>query len=233
MFVKILEVGAVPRQKRQSEQTGRTPAPAMRAPPGQVRSTQKAETHQRVLDFARDHFLAKGYEDTALRDIARSAGVSVGAVLAHYGSKADLFNAVLRGEYENTLVRMQAALGPQDGARARLGRAFGAAYELHFSTLDIVRAAMLASWVRSEEGDKSNREALRPLFTLVIEELNAGAARGEVRADAALPLVAEMMIELYLASFRRAVYGGWPLPRMTAAYAVHLDIIFQGIAQRG
>jgi AcrR family transcriptional regulator len=53
-----------------------------------------AATRTRILDAARRMFAADGFGGAAARDIAAEAGVTVGALFHHFGSKAGLFRAV-------------------------------------------------------------------------------------------------------------------------------------------
>ena len=56
-----------------------------------------AATRERLLDCARGRFLRESYESVGLRDIAGDAGVDVALVRRYFGSKEQLFKAVLRG----------------------------------------------------------------------------------------------------------------------------------------
>lgn len=51
-------------------------------------------TRERVLDVALDLFLGRGYERTALREIAERMGFSKAALYYHFASKADLLLAL-------------------------------------------------------------------------------------------------------------------------------------------
>lgn len=53
-----------------------------------------AATREKILAAARAMFAAQGYANAAARDIAASAGVTVGALFHHFGSKSGLFRAV-------------------------------------------------------------------------------------------------------------------------------------------
>jgi AcrR family transcriptional regulator len=60
------------------------------------RTQEEAEqTRQDLLDAALTIFSQKGYTATHLEDIARAAGVTRGAIYHHFGSKSDLFLALL------------------------------------------------------------------------------------------------------------------------------------------
>jgi AcrR family transcriptional regulator len=66
-----------------------------------------AVTRERILSAARAQFAAEGYAGAAARDIAAEAGVTVGALFHHFGSKAGLFRAVfeqLIGELNDAAV---------------------------------------------------------------------------------------------------------------------------------
>ena len=59
------------------------------------RQAAKVRTRQKVLDAARALFAERGYEPATIRDIAKGAGMSTGAVFANFQDKAELFEAVL------------------------------------------------------------------------------------------------------------------------------------------
>ena len=52
-------------------------------------------TKQRILDAAESLFMEHGFEATSLRSITAAAGVNLAAVNYHFGSKEELFQAVL------------------------------------------------------------------------------------------------------------------------------------------
>ena len=60
------------------------------------RTQEEAEqTRQDLLDAALTVFSQKGYTATRLEDVAQSAGVTRGAIYYHFGSKAELFSALI------------------------------------------------------------------------------------------------------------------------------------------
>ena len=54
-----------------------------------------AATKERILDAAEALFMEHGFEATSLRVITAAAGVNLAAVNYHFGSKEELFQAVL------------------------------------------------------------------------------------------------------------------------------------------
>jgi AcrR family transcriptional regulator/ferredoxin len=63
---------------------------------GRTPGVTAAETRERLLRAAADVFARRGYDGTRVADIAAAAGVSNGAMYAHFTSKADLLVAALR-----------------------------------------------------------------------------------------------------------------------------------------
>jgi AcrR family transcriptional regulator len=70
---------------------------------GRIAGATAAETRKRLLAAAADVFAERGYDGTRVADIAAAAGVSNGALYAHFGSKADLLVAALRAHGQRQL----------------------------------------------------------------------------------------------------------------------------------
>src|SRR5256885_3470589 len=78
---------------------------------GRIAGVTAAETRERLLRAAADVFAERGYEGTRVADIAAAAGVSNGALYAHFGSKAELLVDALRTHGRRLLADLFAA-GP-------------------------------------------------------------------------------------------------------------------------
>lgn len=76
---------------------------------GRIAGVTAAETRERLLRAAADVFAERGYDGTRVADIAAAAGVSNGALYAHFGSKADLLVAALRTHGRHLLGQLFAA----------------------------------------------------------------------------------------------------------------------------
>jgi AcrR family transcriptional regulator len=76
---------------------------------GRIAGVTAAETRERLLRAAADVFAERGYDGTRVADIAAAAGVSNGALYAHFASKADLLVAALRAHGRHQLADMFAA----------------------------------------------------------------------------------------------------------------------------
>ncbi len=70
----------------------RAQRPARRTPATDALSQ---DTKSRILDAAEQLFMEHGFEATSLRQLTAAAGVNLAAVNYHFGSKEELFQAVL------------------------------------------------------------------------------------------------------------------------------------------
>jgi len=76
---------------------------------GRIAGVSPAETRERLLRAAADVFAERGYDGTRVVDIAAAAGVSNGALYAHFASKAELLVAALRAHGRRVLADLLAA----------------------------------------------------------------------------------------------------------------------------
>jgi AcrR family transcriptional regulator len=60
-----------------------------------VADATSADTKTRILDAAEQLFMEHGFEATSLRQLTSAAGVNLAAVNYHFGTKEELFQAVL------------------------------------------------------------------------------------------------------------------------------------------
>lgn len=76
---------------------------------GRVAGVTPADTRERLLRAAADVFAERGFDGTRVADIAAAAGVSNGALYAHFASKAELLLAALRAHGPSVLAKLLAA----------------------------------------------------------------------------------------------------------------------------
>lgn len=72
----------------------------------------------RLLAAAEELFGAQNYRKTTVADICAKAGIATGSFYAHYGSKQDIFAAVVRGINSDLRAAMRIAVD-QNGATQR------------------------------------------------------------------------------------------------------------------
>jgi AcrR family transcriptional regulator len=73
---------------------------------GRIAGVTAAETRERLLRAAADMFAERGYDGTRVADIATAAGLSNGALYAHFASKAELLVGALRAHGRRLLAEL-------------------------------------------------------------------------------------------------------------------------------
>jgi AcrR family transcriptional regulator len=76
---------------------------------GRIAGVTASQTRERLLRAAADVFAERGYDGTRVADIAAAAGVSNGAMYAHFASKAELLVDALRAHGRRLLADLFAA----------------------------------------------------------------------------------------------------------------------------
>jgi AcrR family transcriptional regulator len=76
---------------------------------GRIAGVTATETRERLLRAAAEVFAERGYDGTRVADIATAAGVSNGAMYAHFASKAELLVDALRAHGRRLLAEAFAA----------------------------------------------------------------------------------------------------------------------------
>jgi len=72
-------------------------------PMGRIAGVSAVQTRERLLRAAADVFADRGYDGARVADIAAAAGVSNGAMYAHFASKAELLTGALRAHGQRLL----------------------------------------------------------------------------------------------------------------------------------
>lgn len=121
-----------------------------------TRAKRQAQTRERLVEVARDLFLADGYAGTSLDKVAVAAGFSKGAVYSNFSGKEELCMAVLDTIHEEQIEGVVAAFTADtdlDGridafaawVREKLGKPRWTALEVEFAAV-----ARQSPWVAGE-----------------------------------------------------------------------------------
>lgn len=196
------------------------------------RQAAKVRTRQKVLDAARQLFAERGYEPATIRDIAKGAGMSTGAVFANFQDKAELFEAVLSTDLVKLAETMKAAAAGEGSTRARLLSALGAGYHGSLEQLPLVQAVIARSWFQPVAAEMRTRAAIKPILSVVTDTLQAGVREGELRQDADVRLLGELIYDAFLSNYRRAAYDGWTTEQLAERMGEQADVILAGAISR-
>jgi AcrR family transcriptional regulator len=149
-----------------------------------------------ILLAARELFCEKGYETTAVAEIALKLGVVEGTIYKYFATKRELLLKVLEYWYEEMFGDYARDLAGQSSHRARL-------HLLIWRHLRSVRdfprlCRLMFREVQSEHDYRGTllHDLNRRYTQLLVDVIEAGVAGGEFRADLPAPLL------------RSLVYGG-------------------------
>ena len=73
-------------------------------------NSHEQKTIDRLHGVSMEEFLEKGFQNASLRNIAKAAGVTTGALYGYYDSKEALFDALVRECYEHFMSRYKRSL---------------------------------------------------------------------------------------------------------------------------
>jgi AcrR family transcriptional regulator len=196
------------------------------------RALAKQQTRIKVLAAARRLFSEQGYEGATIRDIAAAAGMSTGAVFANFTDKSDLFRDIFVADVIALTEAMREAASRGRNVEDALLRMFQAGYAFYKNQLPLARAAFTVSWSPDEGPMLRNHAAVLELQELMVEQLNAGVARGELSQEAEVKLRAQMLFDAYTSNFPQAIFQGWSLDALQARARDQIRILLAG-ARRG
>ncbi len=134
----------------------------------------------RIQAAAAETFARLGFHAAGMRDIARAAGVSIGALYHYFPSKEQVFLAVLRSEYERHLATAQKLLRQGLPAVEVLRRVIATHFEALASG---PRAGLFArAWASEAPELQPQLRALREEYAGAVAKLLRKAMdRGEIR----------------------------------------------------
>lgn len=165
---------------------------------GRIAGVTPEETRERLLDAAARVFELKGYEGATIAQIAREAGLTSGAIYAHYESKAELLADALRAHSERATASVLPPGGPADAAELLflLGRRLGTSE--HEATALLVEALLTSR--RDAQLRQVLSNALREREQAMASLIAGGQTEGQLVRDVAPDAAARFALMLSLGS---------------------------------
>jgi len=196
------------------------------------RQAAKIRTRQKVLEAARSLFAERGYEPATIRDIAKGAGMSTGAVFANFQDKAELFETVLAEDMSRLAEVVEAGATQGEPVRRRLVDALSAGYHSSLDQLPLFQAIVARSWFQPLAAEMRARAATKKLMVAIGDILQDAVGKGELRQDADLRLLGELIWDAYLSNYRRAAYDNWDAAALSTHIGKQIDVILAGALAR-
>ncbi len=194
----------------------------------------RSDIRPRILEAARQRFVATGVDASSLRGIAADAGTSLGMIYYYFPSKDELFLAVVEQVYGQLLAELERALaGASDfqGSLLALYRRIAAASPLELDVVRLVAREALTSPPRLARLAERFRCGHIPLL---LQAIGAALSRGELRRDLHPGVLLAATIALgTLPQFALRVVGGSlpaPLPSAEQLIEQLAEAVLHGIA---
>lgn len=149
---------------------------------------EAAITREQLLRKALTVFSKKGYAATTLEDIAREAEVTRGAIYWHFGSKAELFNTLIREFSDRANIIMQRAVAEGGTLLDIIRRVF--VRQLQVIEEDREMQALMELYLfktglvpELEEGRQQQIASGIALIEMLADIMQQGIAQGLLRSD--------------------------------------------------
>jgi AcrR family transcriptional regulator len=167
---------------------------------------------QQILDAALACFSRRGYHSTSMEDIAREAGLSIGALYTYFSSKEDLFFALADVRFQDNMARLRELFGSAGSSVSeRLERGlnyFFAALDEEIGPWSHLMLEWLSQSHTMQQAAARERQhcaELHAMFQVLLEE---GIARGECRADLDAEASADLLLALGDGVVMHWIHGG-------------------------
>jgi len=167
------------------------------------------ERYSAILQTAEKLFGEKGYRGVSIDEIAKAAGVSKGLVFYHFTSKKALVEHILRDAMTTVLTRWDAIAWSDKSARAKLGAAVEACFDIFQSRPYLLRIAFFEAIFEDDMKDvlaRISEETVVRIDKLVKDGIATGEFRPvDSRIAASLLLVMSTMPPLQAALLPKAL----------------------------
>ena len=205
-------------------------APRTQARP-RLRDAQRDASRARILDAARELFIARGYEATTVRMIAEQAGLSPAGLFTTFADKADILHHVRMEQNRALRAELARASGLLHGSAAdRMCELVRLMYAREWPHLPLVLAWIGASYSWSEQTEVGMRAEHHGLYDGFRHIMEDGVRSGELRADLDVVLALEVIWGVYLGNYRSALHGDRGLDHTVSRVEKKLRMIFQGFS---
>ncbi len=197
------------------------------------RQSQKEATRRRVMDAARELFDSQGYQGTTIREIARSAGVSVGSVFTTFASKYDVLSQVMQDRLDGLYCELDRVMPHLRGAtldRLRTMFAIHFAFEVRHKRLFLAYISATYDWTLPASATPMGRN--RQLMDIIAECLAKGVAEGDVSPNVERQEIIDLLMAAYVWVYRLAAWHDADAEAMTEVMDRQIGLISQGFTPR-
>jgi AcrR family transcriptional regulator len=188
-----------------------------------------ARTRATIATAALDIFLARGFSNTRMGDVADRAGVGKGTLYLYFPTKQLLFAGIVQEMMGHTLASFNVTQpGPKESVRSFIKRTLQPfVSELESSRRADVMRLVIAEGARFPElAEMYRRITLEPLAKLIRRLGKLAIARGELQSKALSRFPLLLVTPALLAAVWNGLYGAETPLEPGKLFAAFLDLIF-------
>jgi AcrR family transcriptional regulator len=193
------------------------------------RERNKREKLERIEQVARRQFKERGYGQTTTRDIADAAEIGTGTLFVYFPEKLDLLLHIVQQDLVSITTRELDALPGDLPLVEACMRVF--APVLDYWEEDLERARHFARGLLFTTPER--RMIMSAVTVGFMQRLGqvaaAGIERGEIRADAPIPLVGHQLFGVYFFGFMNWLSGFYDRPGLEVHLRMGFELLVRGL----
>ncbi|MFT4074609.1 MAG: TetR/AcrR family transcriptional regulator [Asticcacaulis sp.] len=207
-------------------------------PPLGTRARSKERNRLKILDSAATLFRERGFEAATLRDIARAAGLSTGALFANFNDKNEIFLTVLLAENDKVVRAMRDSHDENLDLATRLHTQMMQGYESMSHNARIVLSAFVMKWSHgqlpgmapvNEVGQMSDL-----IHVILLDTLKGALAKNEISSGVDIESATDLLEDLCFANLRRAYQasddsGVFDMDKMSKSLSAQIKLVVLGL----
>ncbi|MGA9659301.1 MAG: TetR/AcrR family transcriptional regulator [Asticcacaulis sp.] len=198
------------------------------------RARSKERNLKKILESAQALFRERGFEAATLRDIARGAGLSTGALFANFTDKHEIFLAVITAGNIQDVAAMRAADDDRLELVDRLHKQLMCGYELAQHNVRIILSAFVMKWSHQDAAGQEVARLSDSVGSVFAETLKKAQAQKQLPEKADIACGAQILEDLCFANMRRAFQlsddsGSLDLEALSKNIRVQIELVVKAL----
>lgn len=199
-----------------------------------TRAQSKERNRLKILESAMTLFRERGFEAATLRDIARGAGLSTGALFANFADKNEIFLTVVEEENSRVIRVMQDARDTSLDLVQRLHQQLMRGYEAAQVNARLILSAFVMRWSAEQSSLTEVARLSDMVRETLFDTLKAAQDSKEIPADARVDCAAEILEDLCFANLRRAFQksdngAGFDVAQLSDSLSIQIGLVVAGL----
>lgn len=204
-----------------------------RALPTGTRAKSKERNRQKILESAMNLFRERGFEAATLRDIAKDAGLSTGALFANFNDKNEIFVTVVEAENARVIDVMRASYDESLDLVGRLHKQLMQGYEAAEANARLILSAFVMKWSAGQSTLNDIARLSDQVRDTLLHTLKTAQERKELPQGAKVEDAAEILEDLVFANMRRAFQNGatpgFELQQLADRLSIQIGLLVAGL----